>query len=74
MMKVRRQIHILTTQMESDGVTGHHCGYINSQLTWFTILVCMSFLYTALNAEIEFRQTLQKNLDATENQLTCRFI
>ena len=34
----------------------------------------MSFLYTALNAEIEFRQTLQKNLDATENQLTCRFI
>ena len=63
MMKVRRQIHILTTQMESHGVTSHHCRYMNSQLTWFTVLVRMSFLYTALNAKIKFRQTLQKNLD-----------
>ena len=63
MMKVRRQIHILTTEMERHGVTSHQCRYMNSQLTWFADLVCMSFLYTALNGEIKFRQTLQKNLD-----------
>ena len=66
MVKVCLQIQTVTNQVESHGVTGHHCRYMNSQLIWFTNLVCMSFLSTASNAEIKYYQTLRKNLDILE--------
>ena len=70
MAKVRLQIQIVTNQAESHVVTVYRCRYMNSQLIWFTNLVCMSFLSSASNVEIKryanvmqtYYQTLRKNL------------